>query len=504
MKKTAFDKIVIGFVFLVIIIFSILVFYTIHNTQKRLYERTEMDINGAGNMLVQNSVADYVSSETTFETFSSYMKQASETLGLDIWFADNEGNIIISPSYEKNENIITDQIADNINAYIDNKQQHSNFTITGNFNGYYKDDMLCSGFVVYDNGNYSGILILCHSLSFMHEVVTGTITSTYMPFLVLVVLALLALMGISNSMLKPMQELIRTSKSYAAGNFNARANINTKNEFGELAKYMEEMADELSRSNEYRKSFISNISHDFRSPLTSIKGYIEAMLDGTIPPEKHEKYLNIVLTETQRLTKLTQGLLELNNFDSFDLQLDKSNFDLKSIITPTINTFEGRCQDKGVYLKSIFLTDNTTVYADRTRIQQVIYNLVDNAIKFTPEGRQITVQVTEKGDKIFTSVKDEGVGIPEESIKKVFDRFYKTDPSRGKDKTGTGLGLAITKEIIKAHGENITLTSKVGEGSEFIFSLPMQKEMQVPIKPIHVSTEEDKFFSNGKFKIKKN
>ena len=271
-------------------------------------------------------------------------------------------------------------------------------------------------------------------------------------------------------------------------------------------RYMEEMADELSRSNEYRRSFISNISHDFRSPLTSIKGYIEAMIDGTIPPDKHEKYLQIVLSETMRLTKLTQGLLELNNFDSFDLQLDKSNFDIKSIILPTINTFEGRCQDKGIYLHAIFHTDNTIVYADRTRIQQVIYNLVDNAIKFTPEGRQITVQVTEKSDKVYVSVKDEGVGIPPESIKKVFDRFYKTDPSRGKDKTGTGLGLAITKEIIKAHGENITLTSKVGEGSEFIFSLPMQKEMQVPIKAVHVKKEEadTQYISNGKFRIKKN
>lgn len=504
MKKTAFDKIVVGFVFLVIIIFSILVFYTIHNTQKRLYERTETDITGAGNMLVQNSVAAFIAQETNINDFSSYMEQASETLKLDIWFADIEGNIIIHPSSEKNDNIKTDKVAATIDAYIDNKQQHSNFTVTDNFNGYYKNDMLCSGFPVYNNGSYAGILILCHSLEFMHEVVTDTITSTYMPFLILVVLALIALMGISNSMLKPLREIIRTSKQYAAGNFNARANIDSKNEFGELAEYMEEMADELSRSNEYRKSFISNISHDFRSPLTSIKGYIEAMLDGTIPPEKHDKYLNIVLTETMRLTKLTQGLLELNNFDSFDLQLDKSNFDLKSIITPTINTFEGKCQDKGVYLKSVFLTDNTIVYADRTRIQQVIYNLVDNAIKFTPEGRQITVQVTEKGDKIYTSVKDEGVGIPKESIKKVFDRFYKTDPSRGKDKTGTGLGLSITKEIIKAHGENITLNSKVGEGSEFIFSLPMQKEMQVPIKPVHVAKEEDKFFSNGKFKIKKN
>lgn len=119
-----------------------------------------------------------------------------------------------------------------------------------------------------------------------------------MPFLVIVVLSLIALMLISNSTLKPIREIIATSKQYAAGNFNARIDVHTDNEFGELARYMEEMADELSRSNEYRRSFISNISHDFRSPLTSIKGYIEAMIDGTIPPDKHEKYLQIVLSET--------------------------------------------------------------------------------------------------------------------------------------------------------------------------------------------------------------
>ena len=214
------------------------------------------------------------------------------------------------------------------------------------------------------------------------------------------------------------------------------------------------------------------------------------------------KNIGIVLNEAQRLTKLTQGLLELNNFDSFDLQLDKSNFDIRDIITPTVNTFEKRCQDRGIFLDSVFLTDNTIVYADRTKIQQVIYNLVDNAIKFTPEGRQIRVQVTEKDNKIFISVKDEGVGIPKDAQKKVFERFYKTDPSRGKDKTG----------IIKAHGEQITLTSEEGKGSEFIFSLPKEKDMLVPIKPVHIESRNEGYSeadtsspsikSNGKFRIK--
>ena len=197
------------------------------------------------------------------------------------------------------------------------------------------------------------------------------------------------------------------------------------------------------------------------------------MLDGTIPLERHEKYLGIVLNEAQRLTKLTQGLLELNNFDSFDLQLDKSNFDIRDIITPTVNTFEKRCQDRGIFLDSVFLTDNTIVYADRTKIQQVIYNLVDNAIKFTPEGRQIRVQVTEKDNKIFISVKDEGVGIPKDAQKKVFERFYKTDPSRGKDKTGTGLGLAIVRNIILMHHGTIKVHSEENIGTTFTMRIPL-------------------------------
>ena len=471
MKKTIFDKIVVGFVLLVIAIFSVLALYTVHMTQSRLLNNTEKNLNTESKLIIDTTIHDYLNNTIDQDTFFDRLDEHADTMNAEIWFSTPDNKIIYcsnKDSVAAKDLIITD--------FYERMELFSKTIKTGTLNGCFNTKTLSISTPVYQDNTYAGVL------------------------------SLISLMLISNSTLKPIREIIATSKQYAAGNFNARIDVHTDNEFGELARYMEEMADELSRSNEYRRSFISNISHDFRSPLTSIKGYIEAMIDGTIPPDKHEKYLQIVLSETMRLTKLTQGLLELNNFDSFDLQLDKSNFDIKSIILPTINTFEGRCQDKGIYLHAIFHTDNTIVYADRTRIQQVIYNLVDNAIKFTPEGRQITVQVTEKSDKIFVSVKDEGVGIPPESIKKVFDRFYKTDPSRGKDKTGTGLGLAITKEIIKAHGENITLNSKVGEGSEFIFSLPMQKEMQVPIKAVHVKKEEadTQYISNGKFRIKKN
>lgn len=518
MKKTAFDKIVVGFVVFVVLIFSFLLIYSIKSMQKTVEAEKTDTLGNYIAILTDTIITDYKNGSIDDDALADGLMRFSETTNTGIWLTDEKGDILFHSDKTAPADDSGDDAADtagsatnpeNLTDYIDKSRAFSEFKSRNNFGGYFSEDTLVIGQPLYSAGRYMGSLVLFTSMAFKDEIMANMLSTTFVPFLVLMVLSMLALMLMSNSLLKPLREIIRTSKSYAQGNFNARANVTAKNEFGELASYMEEMADELSRSNEYRKSFISNISHDFRSPLTSIKGYIEAMLDGTIPLEKHEKYLGIVLNEAQRLTKLTQGLLELNNFDSFDLQLDKSNFDIKDIIEPTINTFEKRCKDRGIFLGSIFLTDNTIVYADRTKIQQVIYNLVDNAIKFTPEGRQIRVQVTEKNDKIFISVKDEGVGIPKDAQRKVFERFYKTDPSRGKDKTGTGLGLAITKEIIKAHGEQITLESEEGEGSEFLFSLPKQKDMQVPIKPVHISKPDtltgvsgSGIKSNGKFRIK--
>ena len=199
--------------------------------------------------------------------------------------------------------------------------------------------------------------------------------------------------------------------------------------------------------------------------------YIEAIQDGTIPPEKQDKYLNIVVQETNRLSKLTSSLLELNNADTYGLWLVFKDFDIVQLVKNAMRTFEGKCEGKNISLILNNHCDKSKVHGDKTKIEQVIYNLLDNAIKFTPEGKSIYITLTEKGEKIFVSVKDEGCGIPKDSVNKVWTRFYKADASRGKDKQGTGLGLSITKEIIKAHNENINVVSTEGVGSEFSFSL---------------------------------
>ena len=219
------------------------------------------------------------------------------------------------------------------------------------------------------------------------------------------------------------------------------------------------------------------MSHDFRSPLTSIKGYIEAILDGTIPYEMQDKYLNIILFETERLNKLTNSLLELNKFGSHGKTiLYMKSFDINYIIRMTALTFEGICREKHISIELILSGKTLFVTADMEKIQQVIYNLTDNAIKFSHPDSSITIETTEKNDKVFISVKDSGIGIPNDSLKKIWERFYKTDVSRGKDKRGTGLGLAIVREIIQAHDENINVISTEGVGTEFIFTLSVTKE----------------------------
>ena len=254
-----------------------------------------------------------------------------------------------------------------------------------------------------------------------------------------------------------------------------RIPVKSEDEMGYLANTLNYMADKINQNGEYQRTFIANVSHDFRSPLTSIKGYVEAILDGTIPPELQDKYLNIISHEADRLEKLTRSLLVLNDLDERKRMMNIRRFDINDVIKNTANTFEGTCSKKNIDLELLLYGKELFVEADMEQIQQVLYNLLDNAIKFSNDNSSINIETSVKNDKVFVSVKDHGVGIPKESLSKVWDRFYKTDTSRGKDRKGTGLGLSIVKEIIKAHNQNINVISTEGVGTEFIFTLKKVK-----------------------------
>lgn len=274
----------------------------------------------------------------------------------------------------------------------------------------------------------------------------------------------------------PVAVIKKTAIEYARKNYKYVCDRKLLDEYRDISEAMRVTAGEVERLEEYQKKFVGNVSHDFRSPLTSIKGYIEAIKDGTIPIEAANRYLDIILFETERLTKLTEDLLSLSRMDN-QVELELTSFDIIAVIRKTLATFEGTCTKKKITFNLEFCDKDVYITADLGRIQQVLYNLIDNAIKFSNQDSSIFISVNTKGSKALISVKDTGIGIPKDAQKKIWERFYKSDLSRGKDKKGTGLGLAIVKDIIDAHGENISVVSTEGVGTEFLFSMPLAEAL---------------------------
>ena len=274
----------------------------------------------------------------------------------------------------------------------------------------------------------------------------------------------------------PLRKIRIASMEYAKGNLTYD-NINPSkvNELNDISSSINLMSRHLGNTRDYQKDFISNISHDFRSPLTSIRGYLEAMLDGTIPPSEYEHYLKTVLSEANRLENLTTGLLEMDGYGTEGLELIYENFDMEQVVTEAVETFEGRCNKKNLEIVMKFPSKHFLVNGDKGKYEQVLYNLLDNAIKFSPSSSKIIISLYNQGDKQYCSVKDFGPGIPSDKIDKIFQRFYKSDSSRGRDKTGNGIGLSIVKEIIMAHNETIDVISTEGAGCEFVFSIKHAK-----------------------------
>lgn len=467
MNKRFFDKIALSYLVIIMIIFLMIILYASNATKQNLITEKQTNLTNQAHYISQEYIIPYQKGRISAIELQDALNKLDETLNIRIWYTDTDGTFLFVSRSSGYQNL-----PENLYDLDRSGTLTGTFSLIGTFYDVFSEEMLTLGTPVdgIKSAN-AGVITLHTPFSQISDTMKNMFINFFVPICILIILSMLLLLYLSRKVLAPLNQLSHAAREYASGNFEIKTGITSKDEIGELAANLEYMASELNKLDEYRKAFIANISHDFRSPLTSIKGYIEAMLDGTIPKDNQERYLNIVLSETQRLTKLTASMLELNKSDSYGLKLNFINFDITEIIDSTIDIFEGTCAQRYIVIRKNILTTDTVVRADKTKIQQVIYNLVDNAIKFSPHGATITITVSDANEKVFVSVKDTGRGIEKEKQTKVWDRFYKTDVSRGKDKQGSGLGLSIIREIIRAHEENITLTSTPGVGSEFTFSL---------------------------------
>lgn len=419
----------------------------------------------SGDSLVQNNT-----SANNLLTLKQYLSTLSDYQNAEIWILNNQGQRILST---KTGFSYYDPVT--IDGFDPTKW--GSYYRTGNFYGSFQEDMLSVLVPITDRNalNIRGYVVMHYPMSALYEQRESLLSISYILFLIFFVLSLSILLLFTVVVYRPLQKITKGTNEYAAGHLDYEIPLSSGDEIGMLAASLNYMSDVLNQNGEYQRNFIANISHDFRSPLTSIKGYVEAIADGTIPVEMQGKYLEIVSMEVDRLEKLTSSLLTLNNLEVKSRIMNIRSFDINKIIKNTAASFEGSCTARKILIELILTGEHLYVTADMEQIQQVLYNLLDNAIKFNSDESTITIETTEKGGTVFVSVKDHGTGIPKESLPKIWERFYKQDSSRGKDRKGTGLGLSIVKEIINAHNQHINVISTEGVGTEFIFTLEKSK-----------------------------
>jgi len=469
MKKTLWSRLVICYVFAGVLIFLLLNTYGMNYLENRLKNDKKALLLNEAKLISSEYMSSFYDENLTLNTLKSQLRSIDKFLDIRVWIVSPDHVILADSSTMGNAQGINIDNLDPI--FFENTISEDTF-----FEGVLSEHMLCVYEPVSYNMKVRGYIVLLTSLSGIQNETVYYVDVINICFLIFLPLLFIIFLYIYYITAIPLKNLSKAAKEYSSRNYNYALTLKGLSEYRDLGSAISYMSGELDKLDDYQKKFVANISHDFRSPLTSIKGYAEAILDGTIPHEMQDKYLNIILFETERLNKLTSSLLVLNSFENHGAFLDITTFDINYIIKKTAESFEGACREKKITLNLVFSSKKTHVDADIGKTQQVLYNLIDNAIKFSHTNSKIKVSTEEKSDKVFVSVKDYGIGIPKDSIKKIWDRFYKTDSSRGKDKKGTGLGLSITKEIIQAHNENINVISTEGVGTEFIFSLKKSAE----------------------------
>lgn len=457
------------YILLGILGFFLVTFVGSHLLEARLEKSITSDIYQTAHRIAESDLVRHNITSTNVESVQNTLSLAANYPDTIIWIINSNGQIILSTR----KDISPDHPID-LDGF-DPASWGSNYYQIGDFYGYFHDSRLSTIAPITEHLNIRGYVAVHYLMSDLYQSRSSLLWIIQLLFVITYLMTAVLFLFYSFYIRKPLYAITKGASEFANGNLSYQIPVKSENELGYLASNLNYMADKLNRNGEYQRQFISNISHDFRSPLTSIKGYVEAMIDGTIPVEMQEKYLKIISYEAERLEKLTRGLLTLNELDIHKRMLNIQDFDINQTIKSTAASFEGTCTTRQILLELILSGQTLYAHADLEQIQQVLYNLLSNAIKFSPDHSTITIETTEKNGKIFVSVKDHGIGIPKSSLNRIWERFYKIDRSRGKDQKGTGLGLAIVKEIISAHGQHINVISTEGVGTEFIFTLEKAK-----------------------------
>lgn len=320
-------------------------------------------------------------------------------------------------------------------------------------------------------GNTLGLVLAVMNSAELTQMWRSFIALFFMSSAIILVLAFITSFVTAMRQIQPLSEMVKATRAYAAGDFDVRMQeTGDCSEISELAASFNAMADSLQETERQRRDFIANVSHELKTPMTTIAGYTDGILDGTIPPEKERQYLQIISDESRRLSRLVRRMLDISQIQNQEMK--KEEFDLCESARIALLSMEKKITDRGLDVDAEIPEDSVMVQGDRDLITQVIYNLLENAAKFATPGSQLYLGLTVNGEKAYVTVRNAGATIPAEEIPLLFERFHKSDKSRSEDKDGYGLGLYIVKTILAQHKEQITVTSENGF-TAFTFTMQM-------------------------------
>lgn len=432
---------------------------------------------------ISKSMSDIIETETIAEDRNrSYvlmhysMGLISTAIDADIFICDTEGNVVVCGDAAGRTHL-AGECPLHGNMKISADILSSNITkgqaVSSTLDGAYAEPHLTVGETVISRGKPAAYVFVSQ---FDNNGVRPYLITLLRMFLFSalfsLIIAFIAVYILTYNMVKPLREMSRATKAFSKGDFTYRVNVKGNDELSDLAEAFNTMAKSLGVLEASRRSFVANVSHELKTPMTTIGGFIDGILDGTIPPEKESYYLSVVSDEVRRLSRLVMTMLNMSKIEAGELKIKPSRFDISHRIFQVLLAFEQNIDKKHIEISGLDSMESVYLEADEDMIHQVVYNLVDNAVKFTPENGTITVSAVTDGDKVVVRIRNTGEGIPSEEVSRIFERFYKVDKSRSFDVKGAGLGLYIVRSIIDMHGGQIVAKSEAGEYTEVIFWLP--------------------------------
>lgn len=469
MKKSIFSKLMVTYCIILAISYSLVAIFLSYWFFNNYYNQKRQSLINEGTNLC-SMISEYMHDDLENSQVMFELDAIDRLIDARIWVVDEYGFVKMHSGNETYK-IEGMQIT---GSEFDMISRGKLVVSRGAFSDIYGSKVLSVGVPVIKDGQVIGSVFLHSSV----EGVSNTLEKVFFviwtaAFFAIIMSAFIVYYFSDRIIIRPLEKINATAKAITKGEFDSRVNLVSDDEVGDLAKSFNYMADSVQNLENMRRSFIANVSHELRSPMTSINGFIVGMQDGTIPQEKWSNYLDIVHGEIQRLIRLINNLLDLSSLESGKFSLNIGVFDINALIIERIIKFEDKINKKSINVDVKITEGKQNVVGDRDRIDQVLTNLIDNAIKFVPENGELRISTELKGDKLLVSVYNNGKGISKEDIKYIWDRFHMGDKARSKG-SGTGLGLSIARQIINQHKEDIWVESSENS-TVFVFTIAISK-----------------------------